>query len=139
MTPVEISLVQDSFRKIARIAPQAAALFFARLFELDPTLRTRFSGDMHEQGSKLMATMAAAVGSLDHFEALVPAIRSAGMSPVGFGLGSEHSTTAGTALLWTLEKGLGGDFTPAVHDAWAHTYSLLADTLIESRRDVPAA
>ncbi len=139
MTPIEISLVQDSFRKIARIAPQAAALFFARLFELDPKLRERFSGDMHEQGSKLRATMAAAVGSLDHIEAVVPAIRRAGMRPAGFGLGSEHSSTAATALLWTLEKGLGGDFTPAVHDAWARTYALLADTLIESRHDLPPA
>ena len=37
MTPENQALVRDSFAKVAPIAPQAAALFYGRLFELDPT------------------------------------------------------------------------------------------------------
>ena len=39
MTPQQKQLVQDSFKKVAPIAPLAADLFYARLFELDPQLR----------------------------------------------------------------------------------------------------
>jgi hemoglobin-like flavoprotein len=28
----------------------------------------------------------------------------------------------GTALLWTLEQGLGPDFTPEIRDAWTEAY-----------------
>src|SRR6185436_809482 len=44
MNPTEIKLVKDSFLKITPIAQQAAALFYARLFELDPQLRGMFRG-----------------------------------------------------------------------------------------------
>ena len=139
MNPSEIDLVQDSFRKIARIAPQAAALFFARLFELDPALRELFAGDMHEQGRKLMATMATAVASLDRLDALVPTLRAFGAGHVDQRVSPEHCEAVGTALLWTLEKGLGGDFTPAVRAAWTRTYSFLADTMIEAQREICVA
>ncbi|RYF62188.1 MAG: hemin receptor, partial [Comamonadaceae bacterium] len=39
MTPHQIELVQSSFAKVVPIADQAAALFYARLFELAPDVR----------------------------------------------------------------------------------------------------
>jgi len=50
MTPESQRLVRDSFAKVAPIAPAAAAMFYDRLFTLDPTLRPLFKGDMQEQG-----------------------------------------------------------------------------------------
>jgi hemoglobin-like flavoprotein len=37
----------------------------------------------------------------------------------------------GAALLATLEKGLGKDFTPAVREAWVICYTLIAREMIE--------
>jgi hemoglobin-like flavoprotein len=34
------------------------------------------------------------------------------------------------ALLWTLEKGLGADFTPPVKAAWAEAYKTLSGVMI---------
>lgn len=48
MTPENQALVRDSFAKVVPIAPRAAALFYDRLFELDPSLRPLFQGDMRE-------------------------------------------------------------------------------------------
>jgi len=36
---------------------------------------------------------------------------------------------AAAALLWTLERGLGEQFTLEVRDAWATVYGLLAATM----------
>jgi len=63
-------LVQDSFALVAPIAETAAELFYGRLFELDPSLRKLFDGDMKEQGRKLIAMIKAAVKGLDRIEKL---------------------------------------------------------------------
>jgi hemoglobin-like flavoprotein len=48
---------------------------------------------------------------------------------VVYGVLPAHYDTVGAALLWTLEKGLGPDFTPEVKDAWAAVYGILAGTM----------
>ena len=62
MTPEQQTLVRGSFAKVAPIAAQAAAMFYDRLFALDPRVGAPlFKGDMTEQGQKLMAMIGTAV------------------------------------------------------------------------------
>jgi hemoglobin-like flavoprotein len=129
MTPKQKSLVQNSFAQVAPIAETAAALFYARLFELDPALRPLFTTDIEEQGRKLMQMLAIAVAGLDDLDTLVPAVRALGKRHVGYGVRDDHYDTVGTALLWTLETGLGGAFTFEVREAWTTVYTILADTM----------
>lgn len=135
MTSTEISLVKESFRKVLPIADQAAALFYTRLFELDPSLRALFHGDMAEQGRKLMHMLGMAVAGLDRLEQLVPAVRALGLRHAGYRVRDEHYETVGEALLWTLGRGLGAAFTPEMQAAWAKTYWTLAETMKAGARD----
>ena len=48
MTPHQKMLVQSTFAQVAPIAETAAALFYTRLFELDPSLRPMFTSDLQE-------------------------------------------------------------------------------------------
>src|SRR5262245_29858827 len=139
MTSTEITLVKDSFRKVAPIADQAAALFYARLFELDPSLRPLFRGDMVEQGKKLMMMLASAVALLDQVERLLPVLQQMGARHANYGVREEHYATVGTALLWTLEKGLGPAFTREVYEAWVKTYTIVAQTMIDAAREAREA
>jgi hemoglobin-like flavoprotein len=129
MTNKQKLLVQDSFEKVRPIAEAAAALFYDRLFTLDPSLRALFRGDQKEQGRKLMQMIAVAVKGLDNLEQLVPAVEQLGRRHSGYGVQNEHYDTVGAALLWTLEAGLGPDFTEEVKEAWATVYALLADVM----------
>jgi hypothetical protein len=54
MTPEHIRLVETSFAAVEPIADDAAALFYGRLFELDPSLKALFKHDMTEQGKHLI-------------------------------------------------------------------------------------
>lgn len=135
MTAAEITLVKDSFRKLAPIADQAAALFYARLFELDPALRALFHGDMADQGRKLMQMLGLAVGGLDRLNELVPAVRQLGLRHAGYHVRDEHYETVGEALLWTLGRGLGPAFTSDMQAAWAKVYWTLAETMKAGARD----
>lgn len=134
MTSHDITLVKESFRKLAPIADQAAALFYARLFELDPSLRHLFHNDMEAQEKKLMQMIGMAVQSLDRIEALVPLLAQLGARHVGYGVRDEHYATVGAALLWALEKSLGREFTPTVKLAWSETYGLMSNTMMAGAR-----
>ena len=129
MTPEQKRLVQSTFARVAPIADSAAALFYARLFDLDPALRPLFTGDMREQGAKLMRMIGMAVAGLDRLDALVPTVRQLGVRHSSYGVRDEHYDTVGAALLWTLEQGLGDAFTPDARDAWTAVYGVLASTM----------
>lgn len=129
MTPEQVALVQESFAKVAPIAPQAAALFYGNLFAADPSLKTLFKGDMDEQGKKLMQVLATAVNSLKNLPGLVPVLQALAKRHVGYGVKDEHYATVGGALLLTLSQGLGDAFTDDVKEAWVTTYTLIADTM----------
>jgi hemoglobin-like flavoprotein len=129
MDAQRIALVQHSFAQVVPIADQAADLFYARLFQLDPSLRAMFKGDMREQKGKLMTMLRMVVVGLTQMEELVPAVQALGRRHAGYGVAEAHYATMGAALLWTLEQGLGAAFTPEVAAAWATVYTLLAGTM----------
>src|SRR5258705_11331203 len=74
LTMAQKTLVQNTFATITPIADDAAALFYRRLFELDPSLERMFRGDMKEQRKKLMQMLTAAVKGLDRLDQLVPGV-----------------------------------------------------------------
>ena len=129
MTPHQKMLVQTSFAQVAPIAETAAGLFYAKLFELDPSLRPMFTSDIAEQGRKLMQMLTVAVRGLDNLDALVPAVRALGLRHAGYGVRDEHYETVAVALLSTLELGLGEAFTDEMREAWTTVYWLLAYTM----------
>jgi hemoglobin-like flavoprotein len=126
MTPAQTALVEDSFRHVAPIAEPAAAIFYERLFALDPSLRPMFAGDLASQQRKLMAAISFVVTHLRRPDVLVPAVAALGRRHAGFGVEPHHYATVGQALLETLAEGLGAAFTPNVRAAWTAAYALLA-------------
>jgi hemoglobin-like flavoprotein len=141
VTPEQKMLVQESFALVLPIADTAAELFYRRLFELDPSLRALFHGDMSEQGRRLMQMLTVAVRGLDRLESIVPAVQALGRRHAAYGVTEDHFETVGAALLWTLEQGLGSAFTPEVENAWASVYAVLATTMKDALADasLPAA
>ncbi len=131
MTSEQMQLVQTSWAKVDPIASQAAELFYGRLFELDPSLRALFKGDMQAQGTKLMRAITLVVRGLEQLDVLAPTLRALGRRHVSYGVQEAHYDTVGVALLWALEQGLGSAFTPATGTAWAEAYNVLATVMKE--------
>jgi hemoglobin-like flavoprotein len=129
MTPRQVALVQQSWQQIQPQADEVAKLFYARLFELDPALRALFKRDMIVQGRMLTSVIHLAVSQLDRLDQLVPTVREMGQRHATYGVRERHYATVGDALLDTLAAGLQSAFTAEVKDAWAATYTVLADTM----------
>lgn len=139
MTPEQITMVQSSWDKLKPISEQAAELFYGRLFELDPSLKPLFKGDMKEQGKKLMATLNLAVTSLTKLETILPAVQDLGRRHVDYGVPDESYATVGQALLWTLGKGLGDGFTDDVKEAWTITYTTISQVMLDAAHEAKPA
>jgi hemoglobin-like flavoprotein len=129
LTQKEIEIVQADWRSVLPIAAAAATMFYDRLFEIDPGLRPLFKSDLSEQKKKLVQMLGTAVSGLNDLAALVPAVRALGVRHAEYGVKPEHYAPVGSALLWTLKKGLGPSF-DAIHEtAWRNVYGLLAETM----------
>ena len=135
LTAPQVALVQATWETVVPIADQAASLFYRKLFDLDPDLKALFRTDMETQGKKLMQMITVAVRGLNNLDGIVPAVQQLGKRHVGYGVKKEHYDTVATALLWTLEQGLGEAFTDEVQTAWATTYTVLADTMKAAAAD----
>lgn len=131
MTPLQIRSVQESFALIAPDRVLVASLFYGRLFALDPSLRPLFTGDMVEQGRKLMNMLKLIVHALDNIGGLVPFIAELGNRHQSYGVRDDHYSTVGAALIWTLEQGLRDEFTDHCRQSWAAAYDLIATTMQE--------
>jgi hemoglobin-like flavoprotein len=138
MTPQQIDLVTSSWAAVRPMADSAAALFYARLFEADPSLRPLFRGDLQQQGRKLMAALDLAVAGLPRWERLQPVLRQLGARHAGYGVKPQHYDTVGAALLWTLQQGLAEGFSRDVGEAWAQAYAAVAAAM-QDTAGVPQA
>lgn len=132
----QIELVQSTFAMVAPIADKAAEIFYAKLFELDPSLKSLFTSDMAEQGKKLMSMLAAAVNGLNDLGALVPVVQDLGKRHVGYNVEDSHYDTVAAALLYTLETGLGDNWNEEVKEAWTTVYVVLATTMKDAAATV---
>ncbi|HXB76157.1 MAG TPA: globin family protein [Bradyrhizobium sp.] len=139
MTPEQVKLVQQSFSRIVPIADKAAVIFYDRLFEIAPQVRSLFPSDMEEQRGKLMATLTAVIGGLTNLPLILPAASALARRHVSYGARAEHYPVVGAALLWTLEKGLGEGWTPDVADAWKAAYATLSGFMISEAYGSPQA
>ena len=135
MTPETIDLVKTSWDKVKPISETAAELFYGKLFEIDPSLKSMFPSDMTEQGRKLMAMINTAVNALDKLESIVPAVQDLGKRHVDYGVTDAMYDTVAEALIWTLGQGLGEDFTDDVKAAWVETYTILATTMKDAAKE----
>jgi nitric oxide dioxygenase len=125
----QIALVQQSFEKVATLGEKVPELFYAELFAIDPSLRDMFKGDMKEQHRKLLATLAMVIRSLHTPEKIIGPAQKLAVKHLDYGVAPVHYTYVGNALLRTLKKGLGDQFTPELRDAWVEAFRTLATVM----------
>ncbi|MBM7072308.1 hemin receptor [Shewanella sp. 202IG2-18] len=134
MNQTQIALIQQSWQQVLPIKLQAAELFYNRLFELDPSLKPMFNGDIKEQGDKLMLTLTIAINSLTKLETLIPVLEDMAIRHIGYGVQDEHYQTVGQALIDTLAQAFGEDFTDELKSAWLTMYETVATVMINATK-----
>lgn len=129
VTPADLMLVRASFTKLNGKQDLAADLFYQRLFSVAPHLRPLFQDDLGVQRSKLMATLAAALGKLHDWPSLQPLLEEMGARHATYGARTEHYEVVNEAVLWMLKRSLGQDLDLATQCAWKKILRLISATM----------
>ena len=131
MTDEQIIRIKKSWKIFRGIDPVLVGdTFYSKLFSDHPALRRMFPKNMERQYKKLMDMISTIVARLDKFDELNDEIAGMARRHTQYGVRPEHYKMVGATLLWTLEQGLGADWTPATKEAWTICYTRLAETMI---------
>lgn len=129
MTADELSLIRATFARLKRHKTNFGRLFYDRLFAIAPDARPLFKGNLDAQVHKLMDSLTIIIGSANSGPALASILQNLAVRHVTYGVRSKHYDKVGEALLWTLQRELGDDFTPKVRDTWASLYVSVATAM----------
>lgn len=131
-----IVLLQTSFAEVMAMRAEAAALFYERLFALDPALKPLFHDtDMRSQEMKLMAALALVVGKLRQLGEVIPVLEGLAVKHVAYGVEERHYATVGQALIQTLSLAFGERFTPELRNAWLTAYGAISGVMITAAKN----
>ena len=136
MNDDQIRIVQETFEKVRSISEAVAELFYKRLFQLNPSFKSLFKGNMKTQGKMFMQMLDLAAKGLDEADTILPTIHSLGKNHVEYDVKEEYYSTVGEALLWTLEQDLGSNFTPKEKEACTEASKLLSDAMMNAAREI---
>ncbi|MFG1302541.1 globin family protein [Xanthobacter autotrophicus] len=130
----QIALLETSFAEVSA-SRDAAALFYERLFVLDPALKRLFGDtDMAGQGEKLFAALGLVVASLRSLDKVVPELEQLAVRHVRYGVRDGHYATVGAALIETLSLYFGRRFTAELRRAWVGAYEAVAGVMMAAAR-----
>lgn len=136
MTTQEIQLVKTSWKTFRSIDPVVIGdVFYSKLFFDHPQLKAMFRIPVAEQSKKLVDMLNIIVGRLDKQSEISTNISALALRHVQYGVKPAHYKAVGEALLWTLKKGLGSDWTEATKDAWQTCYGELTAIMVSAAND----
>ena len=130
MIPQRRQLVTESWKSLSPNGALVGAIFYRRLFEIDPALRPMFSAvTLDEQIHKLVTMLDLVVHWLDVPDKVVPVLKKLGERHSTYGVQDDHYGKVGAALIGTLEEGLGDKFTPELRSAWTEAFVLISSPM----------
>jgi NAD(P)H-flavin reductase/hemoglobin-like flavoprotein len=136
-------LIRDSFALVEPIADKISNHFYALLFLENPALREMFPPMMDAQRSRLIGALVRVVGSLERPAELVEYLQQLGRDHRKFAVRPEHYDLVGHALMTSLRRFVGADWTDEIDEAWREAYHTIATTMIaaadDAARSAPAA
>lgn len=115
-----------SFSMLESDGLRAARAFHERLFELDPSTRAIFAGDLAVWNQKFLTALRWVLEHLDDDGPVREAARAIGKGHAQSGIKADQYATAGSALIHMFQSILGSRFTPEMEEAWLQIYSSLS-------------
>lgn len=141
MTTKNIELVKNSWASVATMDMETVGgLFYNRLFEIAPDVKPMFSkSSMPEQSKKLLTMLSYVIAKLGKLEDIIDEVAKLARRHEGYGVKADHYTAVGSALLWTLEQGLGTQWNLELKAAWIEVYTVLSEAMINSAKEAVLA
>lgn len=112
-----------------QVRDKDADMFYAKLFELDQSLMPLFTGNIAEQGIRLLQMLEKVVQKINRLDELLPELCELAERHAAYRATHCNYETVGTAFLSTLKTSLGDTFTPDLAAAWEAVYMALSHAI----------
>ncbi|HEX6191683.1 MAG TPA: globin domain-containing protein [Chitinophagaceae bacterium] len=133
MTVEQKILIKKTWKMFRGIDPSVIGdTFYSKLFNDTPGLRRMFPSNMDDQYKKLIDMLSVIVARIDNLDELNEDITAMARRHLHYGVRPGHYKLVGKALLWTLEQGLGRDWSAEVEEAWTQCYSTISEIMIRA-------
>ena len=119
-------LLKQSFANATSDRIAAAEYFYARLFAVNPGIRSLFPTSMSEQRERMFTELTRLIWSMDSEPACTEMLHQLGRGHRRFGVVEKHSTAFFGALRDTIQLGLGSAWTPDIETAWCGAVDFFA-------------
>jgi NAD(P)H-flavin reductase/hemoglobin-like flavoprotein len=127
--------ITHTFSLVNRAGDKAVAYFYGRLFAENPELRPMFPAAMDAQRDRLFHALTRIVHSLSKPDEMEHFLRHLGLDHRKYGVLAEHYPAVGRALLATLAKFSGDDWTPGAEAAWTGAYGLATELMTAAAQE----
>lgn len=138
MTERQILLVKNSWSYAIVRSEEAGLLFYDRLFEIAPELKSLFKTEPRDQARKLISMVTLMVSNLQKLGEIMDEIKSLAIRHRKYGVDPAYYRIVGAAFLWTLQQGLKEKWTEELEEAWADAYTIISDTMIKNQQAIAA-
>ncbi len=139
---LRIERVEKSFEKIRENKDVFALTFYEQLFIESPQLKPLFDNtNIPKQSEKLYGSLVLLVENIRSPEVLQSVLGPLGEKHKGYGAIEKHYPLVGSALIHTLAKYIGEDWTQEVEQAWVTTYGAVVDMMlkgVEQAQEIPS-
>ncbi len=134
---MNVALLRQSFEIVVGRAPDLTHRFYDELFATHPETRPLFSRQTRDRQEKMLdEVLAAVVEHLEDAPWLTGKLRVLGAKHVGYGVTDDMYAFFGEALLTTLARAAGDEWTEAHRSAWTEAYDAVASLMKAGAREL---
>ncbi|MBO0871445.1 MAG: hypothetical protein J2P15_23065 [Micromonosporaceae bacterium] len=119
-------MLKASWARVVAHGDEAAEVFYAVLFTSAPQLRSMFPPSMAAQRDRLLHALGHIISNVDDAQVLASFAAQLGRDHRKYGVRNEHYPLVGYALLETLRRALGPEWTQAMAANWTEAYRAVA-------------
>jgi hemoglobin-like flavoprotein len=113
-----VKLVQESWRRVEAIGPEAAELFHGNLLDRRSWLTAQYQGYVDDRNLMVLETFGHAIKGMHALDTHASVLLQIGRVNAHCGVQTDHYPCFKVALLQTLESLLGDTFSGALKEAW---------------------
>lgn len=132
ISKTDITIAKNSLAQAHEHFKPGDTYFYDQLFTYAPNLKTMFRDDLAGQGMKFMSTLATIIEAFEHSAQDNTELAELAKGHAAMGIEARHFAPMLDALIDTLKRTLGPEFSPQIETAWRNAFSEISDQMIRA-------
>lgn len=130
LTAEQVELIRASFNAVAPKATELIDLFYTKLFETAPSVRSLFPQEMSDQKDHLLSAVKLVATKAHDLASIEGALGEMGARHVGYGAEPEHYPVVRDTMLDALHDIAGPAWTNDIEEAWTDALNIVAGIML---------